>query len=778
MEEDYFDSHDDKECNNIINLIGKRNLFKHNNVRSSARSIPNDTNDEYYYDDLFDDKDCNELINLIGKRNLFKLKYDASVNNTPLTVMRTIRNRINTKYNKILNDVLSIQFRASKCVANQAIYANRQWYSIHHIFVNYIYDNISTDLVKRLSTRDKLILFELAIKKHDLFVIGMLFSHIRLWEKDKFDDHIKKLANFSDEDKIAIIKEGYPLPIGFINSPRVIYKDDPKHFANIIDSIDPINFKNKFVSLKNFIELMKDCFIHKANNLEKNKDNEKSKRGKKGTKRSDIKKIVKKNTMVNYIPPRYLETDFIEIYVRKQFELNFKDEQKKTSDGATINIVTNPSLLLGSQVVQQTINKVDKMYDSFFKKLKKNPLKHHTERKKINPPYYLEDKYVLIFQSKSFSILEELDKNYKTIRYARLSLGTAMKNIINRKYPDTKGFIKFKIPDHIKEKIVEIELVPGRNENDAYINFKYNKEVPKPAPIIRNDNNEKDEDIFVEAKKENTVEKNYIEDGEMKNVDFVDMAKKVMSIDTGTVYIATCVCFGLDTPIIYSGTPINHINSTYLKLISEQQSILDTKEPNTYILPHIKNMYNNLWTRREQLIRNEFEKITNDMMKICTENGITEIIIGYNTNWKKGVNMGRKMNKKFCMIPYRQFIEMIHYKGINRGINVRELEESYTSKCDALNLEQICYHDKYSGIRGPRKINSKNKTTKLAKSNRGLFQSARGVLINADVNGAINIMRKGVAKRERLKDALEEIIRGIELKKVCNPQKKHFRTNE
>ncbi|HLX54311.1 MAG TPA: IS200/IS605 family accessory protein TnpB-related protein, partial [Aquella sp.] len=183
---------------------------------------------------------------------------------------------------------------------------------------------------------------------------------------------------------------------------------------------------------------------------------------------------------------------------------------------------------------------------------------------------------------------------------------------------------------------------------------------------------------------------------------------------------------------------------------------------------------NNLWTKREQKIRNQFERITNDIINVCIDNEITEIIIGYNKNWKNGVNMGHKMNEKFYMIPYRQFINMLFYKGMNNGINVKETCESYTSKCDSLSLESINYHDNYMGKRGPLKITSKRKLTRLNKKSRGLFQSARGVLINADVNGAINIMRKGVMKRPILLDALENKIRNIEMRKICNPIRKKF----
>ena len=249
------------------------------------------------------------------------------------------------------------------------------------------------------------------------------------------------------------------------------------------------------------------------------------------------------------------------------------------------------------------------------------------------------------------------------------------------------------------------------------------------------------------------------------------MAKEIMSIDLGVVILASCVCFGLESPILYDGSLINYINNYYTKLISEEQAIYDkTKDVGA-----LRRM-NDLRTRREQKIRDLFEKITNNIMKVCIENKITEIIIGYNPNWKTGVNMGRKMNDKFYKIPYRRLVNMLFYKGENIGINVKEVNESYTSKCDALELEAVCMHEQYSGERGPKEIKSKRKVTKIKKS-RGLFQSKIGVLINADVNGAINIMRKGVELRPALKEALEKVIRNIELRRICNPKTIKFQTN-
>ena len=75
---------------------------------------------------------------------------------------------------------------------------------------------------------------------------------------------------------------------------------------------------------------------------------------------------------------------------------------------------------------------------------------------------------------------------------------------------------------------------------------------------------------------------------------------------------------------------------------------------------------------------------------------------------------------------------MLRYKVQIRGINVILQEESYTSKCSFLDNEPICNHDVYVGKR----------------VHRGLFCASDGTLINADINGALNILRKAVPNVE------------------------------
>ena len=84
--------------------------------------------------------------------------------------------------------------------------------------------------------------------------------------------------------------------------------------------------------------------------------------------------------------------------------------------------------------------------------------------------------------------------------------------------------------------------------------------------------------------------------------------------------------------------------------------------------------------------------------------------------------------KPIYEIPFRNFIDQLFYKGQDVGIDIVESNEAYTSKCDALNNEPVGFHESYSGKR----------------EKRGLFRSAVGAVINADINGAINILRKYV----------------------------------
>ena len=133
------------------------------------------------------------------------------------------------------------------------------------------------------------------------------------------------------------------------------------------------------------------------------------------------------------------------------------------------------------------------------------------------------------------------------------------------------------------------------------------------------------------------------------------------------------------------------------------------------------------------MINNYFNQTVNKVIKYCINNEIGNIIIGDFKGIKQEINTGKINNQNFVSIPYGILKRKLEAKCNYYGIKYVSQEESYTSKCSALDLEKICKHETYLGKR----------------IKRGLFRSKDNILINADVNGAINILRKYKCKSDR-----------------------------
>ena len=124
---------------------------------------------------------------------------------------------------------------------------------------------------------------------------------------------------------------------------------------------------------------------------------------------------------------------------------------------------------------------------------------------------------------------------------------------------------------------------------------------------------------------------------------------------------------------------------------------------------------------------NWIHQMSNAFVKHWVTTGIQRVYIGYNPLWKQQVRLRKKTTQMFVILPFDKFIHALKYKAEEHGILVERIEEDYTSKCSFLDNEYPQKRVKYRGKR----------------TNRGLFQSANGTLINADVNGAYNILLKG-----------------------------------
>ena len=173
--------------------------------------------------------------------------------------------------------------------------------------------------------------------------------------------------------------------------------------------------------------------------------------------------------------------------------------------------------------------------------------------------------------------------------------------------------------------------------------------------------------------------------------------------------------------ILINGRPLKSINQYYNKTKAKHQSNLPKKQKSS-------NRISLLSSKRNNKIQDYIHKASRYIVNWLIENKIGTLVIGKNKEWKQEINIGTKNNQSFTMIPHARFIDLITYKFEAIGGIVKLVNEAYTSKCSALDLEPICKQTEYKGKR----------------VKRGLFKNSNGVIINADINGSLNILRKAV----------------------------------
>jgi putative transposase len=136
--------------------------------------------------------------------------------------------------------------------------------------------------------------------------------------------------------------------------------------------------------------------------------------------------------------------------------------------------------------------------------------------------------------------------------------------------------------------------------------------------------------------------------------------------------------------------------------------------------------------KRNRRIDHYMHTASKRIIDLLVKEGIGVLCIGKNDAWKQEANMGKRTNQNFVQIPHARFIAMLTYKAELVGIRVEVREESYTSKASLLDLDPL-----------PVRNNGDEKHTFSGKRvKRGLYRASNGRYINADVNGAGNIIRK------------------------------------
>ena len=196
--------------------------------------------------------------------------------------------------------------------------------------------------------------------------------------------------------------------------------------------------------------------------------------------------------------------------------------------------------------------------------------------------------------------------------------------------------------------------------------------------------------------------------------------KRILGIDLGIDNLATASNNIGKQPFIINGRGLKSINQFYNKRRAKYKADLAKRNKQTW-----SNKLEQITQKRFNRIKNYMHNASSYIIKWCIVNKIDTIVVGHNKNWKQECSMGKRSNQNFVAIPYDMLISQLKYKCENVGIKFIETEESYTSGTSFLDGELPC----------------KENYDKSRRIRRGLFQ-AENCLINADVNGSLQIIKK------------------------------------
>ena len=357
--------------------------------------------------------------------------------------------------------------------------------------------------------------------------------------------------------------------------------------------------------------------------------------------------------------------------------------------------------------------------------------------------YYFENKKLLKYQIINKMYVDTNDKDYRALP-AKVAKYTQM--LVEHNFKSFFGLLKLKgkgkydkpvkIPKYLDKKkgrqVVHYEKGAISFKEQDYI--KLSKTNIKIKTKLT-----KDKVQFVRLVPKNNymvIEVGYnIKEQEQKLND------NVLAIDIGVNNIASCVTTNGDKFLI-NGKQLKYINHNYNKRIADIQSKLK--------LTHNKNKSrykSNITNKRNNRINDYLHKITTYIVNQAVSKNIGTIVVGYNKEWKQDTNIGNINNQNFVNIPFYRFINMLDYKCRLKGINFKTITEEYTSKCSFIDEEEIEKHINYVGKR----------------ISRNFFRTKKGILINADINGAYNILKKYMKKNATWNEKISQT-----LVKVCS----------
>lgn len=190
--------------------------------------------------------------------------------------------------------------------------------------------------------------------------------------------------------------------------------------------------------------------------------------------------------------------------------------------------------------------------------------------------------------------------------------------------------------------------------------------------------------------------------------------------------------------VLYKGGAAKAANQWYNKQMAGLRSIAmkghEPKEAAKLGLLHTNQM-DILSRKRDQFLNDYMHKVSSDIVRFCADSQIGTVVLGVNKEWKQGSSLGHVNNQNFVQLPLATLRFLIRCKAEREGITVIEQEESYTSKADLTAGDFIPVFQK--GDYREYKFSGR-------RIRRGLYRTHDGVVINADLNAAGNILRKAI----------------------------------
>ena len=200
-----------------------------------------------------------------------------------------------------------------------------------------------------------------------------------------------------------------------------------------------------------------------------------------------------------------------------------------------------------------------------------------------------------------------------------------------------------------------------------------------------------------------------------------------LGIDLGIDNLCTCVT-NTGASFIIDGRKLKSINQYYNKINAKLQSIKDKQKIERTTLRQKR-----IARKRNNRIEDYLSKVARIIINYCLNNDIGKLVLGYNEDFQRNSNIGSINNQNFVNIPYGKLRDKLIYLCKLYGIEFKIQEESYTSKASFFDGDKIPIYDKE---------NLQEYIFSGKRIKRGLYQTSKGKLINADCNGALNILRK------------------------------------